>query len=345
VKIGNREIGDGAPCYIIAECGVNHEGNFDMAVEMIALAGEAGADAVKFQLYYPDRTISKFAPQAQYAINAGMTESHLEMTRRLMLPDDDLRDLKEYCDHIGIEFLCTGFDETAIDTLVEMGVRALKIPSGEINNFGYLRHAAWAGLPIILSTGMSELSEVEQAVRAIEDENDTEIALLHCVSNYPAAPADCNLRAMRTMHDATGYPVGLSDHTEGNEVAFAAAALGACIIEKHFTLNKSLPGPDHQASATPGELAALVRGIRKIESALGDGRKRMMPSERNTRDVARKSVVAAFNIVKEEPFTRENLTVKRPGTGIPPAMLENIVGSKARCNIESDTILTPDMVL
>jgi N-acetylneuraminate synthase len=345
MKIGNRQIGDGASCYIIAEAGVNHCGEIDIARCMIDAAKQAGADAVKFQLYYPDKTISKFCPQAEYARRAGMTESHKDMTARLMLAVKDYRRLKNHCDDIGIEFLCTGFDETAINALYVMGVRALKIPSGEINNLTYLRYAAYYQLPIILSTGMSELWEVEQAIRAIVSRGNHDIALLHCVSNYPAAPEDCNLHAMKAMRNEFGYPVGFSDHTEGNEVALAAVALGACIIEKHFTLDKSLPGPDHQASCTPDEFAALVEGIRKVEKSLsGDGVKRMMESERNTRDVARKSVVAARDIQEGETFTRDNLTVKRPGTGLSPYMLDKLIGHKVTSRIEADVIIARKMV-
>lgn len=345
MRIGNRQIGDGAPCFICAELGVNHNGNFDLAIKMIDAAKEAGADAAKFQLYYPERTISKFAPQAEYATRAGMTESQKDMTARLMLSDAEYWKLTFCCDDGGIEFICTAFDESAVDTVNGLLVSVFKIPSGEITNLNYLRHVASFGKPIILSTGMSELWEVDQAVRTIESEGNSDITLLQCVSNYPADAADCNLRAMQTMRQAFGYPVGFSDHTEGNEVAFAAVALGACIIEKHFTLDKLLPGPDHQASCTPDELSALVKGIRKIESAMGDGKKRMMPSEKNTRDVARKSVVAACAIQHGENFSRENLTVKRPGTGYPPPMLENIIGHVALVDIGADEIITSDMMI
>jgi len=308
-------------------------------------AKTAGADAVKFQLYYPDKTISKFCPQAEYAQRAGMGgESHKDMTERLMFEDFEYADLAEYCRRAGIEFLCTGFDEAAIDTLYFIRVRALKIPSGEINNLDYLRHAASYGLPIILSTGMSDMHEVGFAVVAIESRDNYDIALLHCVSSYPAAPEDCNLRAMETMRKTFGFPVGFSDHTEGIAIALEAVALGACIIEKHFTLDKSLPGPDHQVSCNPDEFATLVEGIRKVEKSLGDGRKRMMESERNTRDVARKSVVAARDIREGEIFTHNNLTVKRPGTGMPPTELSLVLNRRAAKRIGEDELITWEMI-
>lgn len=345
ITINNRTIGAGHPTLVIAELGVNHNGDFDTALRMIDAAHQAGADAAKFQLYYPDRTISRHTPQAKYAARAGMTESHLEMTRRLMLKDEEYAELAQYCRKVGIEFMCTGFDETAIDTLVQIGVRALKIPSGEIDNLAYLRHAASYHLPMIVSTGMSDLWEVGRAVDAIESEGNHQIVLLHCVSNYPADARDCNLQVMDTMRRAFGYPVGFSDHTKGGAVAVGAVALGACVIEKHFTLDKNMPGPDHQASVTPDELVTYILGIRKIEIALGDGIKRMRRSEINTREVARKSVVANSAIAEGEALTFDNLTVKRPGTGIEPSALPFLVGRVARRDIAEDELITPEALV
>jgi len=241
--------------------------------------------------------------------------------------------------------MSTPFDEESADFLADLGVAVFKIPSGEITNLPFLRHVACRGKPMIVSTGMSYLGEVETAVRTIEEAGNYDFVLLHCVSNYPADPADVNLRAMQTMATAFGVPVGYSDHTLGIEVAIAAVALGACVIEKHFTLDRSLPGPDHRASLEPDELAVLVRGIRTVEAALGQGRKEPAASEANTAAVARRSLVAARDIPAGTVLTEEMLAIKRPGTGLPPAMLGHTLGRRTRVNMPAGTIIDLGMLL
>jgi len=262
----------------------------------------------------------------------------------LELDADAHRALIEHCRDKRILFLSTPFDEASADLLEMLGVPAFKTPSGEITNLPYLTHLARKNKPMIISTGMSFLGEVEAAVRAIEAVGNHSFALLHCVSNYLANPADINLRAMHTMTRAFNVPVGYSDHTPGIEVSLAAVALGACIVEKHFTLDRNLPGPDHQASAEPAELAALVRGIRVVEASLGDGRKQPAASEANTAAVARKSLVAACDIPEGATLTETMIALKRPGTGLPPAMREFLIGRVARTMISAGTLLTLDVL-
>jgi N-acetylneuraminate synthase len=345
LDIAGRTIGTNQPCFIIAEAGVNHNGDLSLAHELIDAASQAGVDAIKFQTFQAERLVTTDAPKAEYQLettNAG--ESQFEMLRRLELDADAHRALIAHCRDKNILFLSTPFDETSADLLEQLGVPAFKTPSGEITNLPYLRHVARKGKPMIVSTGMAFLGEVETAVRTIEAAGNHSFALLHCVSNYPANPADINLRAMQTMARAFGVAVGYSDHTPGIEVSLAAVALGACIIEKHFTLDRSLPGPDHQASAEPAELAALVRGIRIVEAALGDGRKQPAASEANTAAVARKSLVAACDIPAGATLTETMIVLKRPGTGLPPAMREYLIGRVARVAIRAGDLLTLDMV-
>lgn len=344
VRICGRIIGEGHPCFIIAEAGVNHNGDMNLAHQLIDVAVNAGTDAIKFQTFRAERLVTADAPKAAYQLettNAG--ESQFEMLQRLELDADAHRALIAHCRDKHILFLSTPFDEKSADLLEALGVPAFKTPSGEITNLPYLNHIARKGKPMIVSTGMAFLGEVETAVRTIEAVGNHAFALLHCVSNYPANPADTNLRAMQTMARAFGLPVGYSDHTPGIEVSFAAVALGACIVEKHFTLDRNLPGPDHQASAEPAELAALVRGIRIVEAALGNGRKEPAESEANTAAVARKSLVAACDIPAGATLTETMIALKRPGTGIPPAICEFLVGRTARAAISAGTLLTLDM--
>lgn len=346
IRIGNRDIGTGKPCYIIAEAGVNHGGSIDTALRMIDVAAQAGADAVKFQHYIVRNSVSVNTPLAEYMNRTVPDFANMaDLIRQYEFDISDFAKLKAHCKEVGITFLCTPFDEVAADQLVDIGIEAFKIPSGEIDNLAYLRHIAVYHRPMIMSTGMSDLWEVGRAVATIESEGNHDIALLHCVSNYPAEAYDCNLLAIDTMRQAFGYAVGFSDHTKGNAIAFAAVALGACIIEKHFTLDKSLPGPDHQASASPDELTALVQGIRRVASALGNGVKRMRHNEINTREVARKSIVARRSIAKGEPLTFDNLAVKRPGTGIEPPALPFLVGRVARRDIAEDELITPEILV
>ena len=345
VDIAGCQVGPGESCFIIAEAGVNHNGDSTLAHKLVDAAVQAGADAVKFQTYEAGRLVTFDAPQAEYQQgNTGADESQYEMLRRLELSHETHHALKGRCDGQDILFLSSPFDEQSADFLVELGLPALKIPSGEITNLTYLAHVARHGLPLIVSTGMSTLGEVEQAIRTIEEAGDAPVILLHCVSTYPADPADANLRAMLTMKEAFGLPVGYSDHTPGIEVALAATALGACVIEKHFTLDRTLPGPDHKASLEPDMLKAMIDGIRTVEKALGHGRKAPAASELDTAQVARKSLVAARDIPAGVVLTDDMITIKRPGTGLPPAMHPFVMGRKARQTIPAGTVLSLEML-
>ncbi len=338
--VGDRRVGDGAPVFIVAEAGVNHNGDPALARRLVDVAAEAGADAVKFQTFRSEALVSRSAPKAAYQREAAdRDESQAEMLARLELTLDQHAELQEHCAKRGILFFSSPFDERSADVLDTLGVRLFKLPSGEITNLPFLRHVAAKGKPIILSTGMSTLAEVAEAVAQIRAAGDPLLALLHCVSAYPAPASEMNLRAMDTLRERFGCPVGLSDHTLGIEVAVAAVARGAAIVEKHLTLDKRLPGPDHRASLDPGEMAALVRAIRTVEAALGDGEKRPMPSEDDTRRVARKSLVAARPIRAGERLTADLIAIKRPGTGISPADLPRVLGRTVRRNLAADEVL------
>ena len=338
--LAGRAIAPGRPAFVIAEAGVNHNGDPALARALIDAAADSAADAVKFQTFRTSALTSRTAPKAAYQIEAtGAGESQSEMLMRLELSTETLRALQAHAAARGIVFFSTPFDEASADTLAALGVPMFKIPSGEITNLPLLRHIAAKGKPIILSTGMSTLDEVEQALAAIGDVADVPVAILHCVSAYPAPVGEVNLRAMDALRDRFGRPVGLSDHTLGLEIALAAVARGAAIVEKHLTLDKNLPGPDHRASLEPAEMAALVRGIRNIEAALGDGVKRPMPSELDTRRVARKSLVAARALRAGEELVKDAVAVKRPGTGISPAELERALGRRVRRDLAVDDVI------
>jgi N,N'-diacetyllegionaminate synthase len=344
IEIENQRIGKGAPCFVIAEAGVNHNGDIALARELIDVAAKAGADAVKFQTFKAERLVTAEAPKAEYQKQTtSATESQLQMLKRLELTTEAHNELRTACKAAGVQFLSTPFEEGSVDVLVNMGLQLLKIPSGEITNLPFLAHVASKKIPAILSTGMASLGEVEQAVEVFRSCGAPGLVLLHCVSNYPANPADCNLRAMHTMQAAFGLPVGFSDHTPGIETALAAVALGACVIEKHFTIDRNLPGPDHKASLEPAELGSLIRGIRTVESALGDGRKARVATEQNTADVVRKSIVAACDIPSSSRITSDMLKISRPGTGLPPTMLNFVIGRTSRQSIPADTLLSLDM--
>jgi N,N'-diacetyllegionaminate synthase len=338
-------IGDAQPTFIIAEAGVNHNGDLDVALWMIDTASRAGASAVKFQTFSTDRLVTRQAPKAAYQKHTtDAQESQYEMLKRLELSLADHERLFAHAQDRGLAFLSTPFDHASVDLLIELGVSAIKIGSGELTNLPLLEHVARQKRPIILSTGMAYLSEVEEAVRCVQAHSDAPLVLLHCVSNYPAREADINLRAMLTMRQAFGLPVGYSDHTVGVSVAVAAVALGACVIEKHFTLDRSLPGPDHRASLEPDELRAMVRSIRDVEAALGDGIKRPAVNELGTARVARKSVVSQIDIPSGATITAEMLAIKRPGTGIPPRDVTRVIGRTARVAIPADTVLEWEMI-
>ncbi len=317
---------------IIAEAGVNHNGDLSIARQLIDVAADAGADLVKFQTFDADQLVTLEADKAQYQKEgASPQESQYSMLKRLELNREQHEELVLHCKQRGIGFFSTGFDNKSIDYLASLGLKFFKVPSGEITNYPYLMHIGRFGKPIILSTGMSSLGDIERAIEVLESAGTSrkQITVLHCNTEYPTPMKDVNLRAMCSIRDAFGVSVGYSDHTPGIEVAVAAVALGAAVIEKHFTLDKHLPGPDHKASLEPTELKNMVTSIRNIEVALGDGIKRVSDSEQKNIAVARKSIVAARVIKAGETFKEENLTVKRPGTGISPMMWEFVIGRKA----------------
>ena len=324
---------------IIAEAGVNHNGSVDLAKRLVDRAKECGADIVKFQTAKLGSLVTKFAPMAAYQKeNTGIEESQKNMLSRLLLSFEDFLGLSEYCRNVGIKFLSTPFDIDSIHFLNSLQ-DIWKIPSGEITNYPYLVEIAKTGKDIILSTGMSTLDEVDAALEVLKVNGAGKITLLHCTTDYPASPEDVNLRAMLTMKEHCGCPVGYSDHTQGIEVSVAAVALGAEVIEKHFTLDKTMEGPDHKASLEPNELRAMVKAVRNIERALGNGLKVPSESEKMNIEVARKSIIAARDIRKGEIFTEENLTTKRPGTGICPMMWNEILGTEARRDFMEDELI------
>ena len=327
---------------IIAEAGVNHNGDYDRAVTMIHAAKAAGADYVKFQTAVPELVISSVAPKAEYQKETtGAEESQLEMCRKIHLRLEDYAPLAEICREVGIGFMSTPFDLVSIDCLAPLGMDYWKIPSGEITNLPYLRKIARKGGKVILSTGMSELCEVEAALEVLEDNGigRADVALLHCNTQYPTPMCDVNLRAMEQLAALHPGAVGYSDHTVGIEVPVAAVAMGARIIEKHFTLDRNLPGPDHKASLEPAELASMVSAIRNIELAIGSGKKHVSDSERPNIVVARKSIVAATDIRKGDLLTENNITVKRPGNGISPMKWDSVLGTAAIRDFLADELI------
>lgn len=328
---------------IIAEAGVNHNGSLDLAIQLVDRAAEAGADLVKFQTFITECNIAHHAPKAEYQkVNTdNKSESQFEMVKKLELSADMHEVLIAHCQKRGIGFFSTGFDIRSLDLLASLGAERFKIPSGEINNLPYLRHIGGFGKPIILSTGMSTLGEIEVALDVLEVAGTPRslITVLHCNTEYPSPMQDINLSAMLGIRQAFGVEVGYSDHTSGIEVPIAAVALGAIVIEKHMTLDRNLPGPDHKASMEPDEFAVMVRAIRNIEQAMGDGIKRPSPSEAKNKPIARKSVVAARQILAGECFTEENIAVKRPGTGISPMRWDDVLGRVAGRDFVMDELI------
>ena len=327
---------------IIAEAGVNHNGDVNLAKQLIDVAAEAKADYVKFQTFQSNKVISSFAEQASYQYkNTGIKESQLEMVQKLELSRQDHQLLLDHCKKTNIKFFSTSFDLPSTRFLRKLNLGLFKIPSGEITNLPYLSLIGSYNSKIILSTGMADLGEIEQAIRVLE-KNGTErnkITLLHCTTEYPAPFEEVNLKAMNTLREAFGTEVGYSDHTEGIEVAIAATALGASVIEKHFTLDKSLHGPDHKASLDPVELKKMVYSIRLIEKSLGNGRKEPSQSEIRNKSVARKSIVAKKLIKKGDKFTRNNIAIKRPGYGISPMKIDDVLGRKAIREFTTDEMI------
>jgi N,N'-diacetyllegionaminate synthase len=330
------------PTLVIAEAGVNHNGDLDLAKQLIDAAAQAGADLVKFQTFSADRIVVRKAAKADYqAQTTDKEESQYDMLRRLELSADMHKALIAHCAERKIGFFSTPFDIESVDLLVSLGQELFKIPSGELTNLPYVRHIGRLGKTVILSTGMATLGEVEAAIDVLEQAGTprTQISVLHCTTEYPTPMEEVNLRAMQGLQRVFGTAVGYSDHTPGLEVSIAAVAMGASIIEKHFTMDRNLPGPDHKASLEPDELSALVSAIRNIEIALGDGIKRLTPSEARNRPVMRKSLVASQPIQAGERFSAKNLTTKRPGTGISPMRWDEVLGRQASRNFEEDELI------
>ncbi|MBS4060406.1 MAG: N-acetylneuraminate synthase [Bacteroidetes bacterium] len=340
VEISGHLVGPGQPCFIIAEAGVNHNGHLDLALKLVDAAAEAGVDAVKFQTFLAEKIIAPTAPKAEYQVRStGETESQLQMVKRLELTHLEFRTIAQYCKTKDIIFLSTPFEEASADFLETIGLSAFKMASGEITNLPFQAHVARKGKPMIVSTGMSSLDEVNLAVRAIRAQGNPDLILLHCTSNYPTNPQEVNLKAMQTLADMFDIPVGYSDHTEGVEITLAAVALGACVLEKHFTLDPTLPGPDQQASLEVGQLKALVQGIRKIEAALGSGIKEPVFSEASTAAAARKSLHLKNDLPAGAYLRSEDLLIMRPGTGISPARLEKTLGRQIKKPMRAGSIL------
>lgn len=325
---------------IIAEAGVNHNGSLKLAKQMIEEAARAGADYIKFQTFKPEKLVSKYAQKADYQKKTtGNNESQLQMLEKLALSYDDFVELKKYCEQIGIGFLSTPFDEDSIRFLDRLDMDFWKIPSGEITNYPYLVQIAQTGRDIVLSTGMCEMDEIADAMKVLEESGAGNISLLHCNTEYPTPYEDVNLLAMKQMRTAFKKQVGYSDHTVGIEVPIAAVALGAEIIEKHFTLDKNMEGPDHKASLEPLELSQMICSIRHIEKSLGDGNKKRTASEQHNIAAARKSIVAKCAISKGDIFTEANLTVKRPGNGISPMRWKELIGTRAERDYLEDELI------
>jgi len=326
--------------FIIAEAGVNHNGKIELAKQLIDVASAAGADAVKFQTFQTEKIVCKNTAKAVYQIsNTGNAESQYEMLKKLELSEQMHKELILYCAEKDILFLSTPFDIESAKMLADMDMPIMKIPSGEITNLPYLRTISRLGKKVILSTGMSNLEEVKAAVEVLRNGGVRDIVILHCNTQYPTPVSDVNLLAMVEMREKLQLPVGYSDHTQGIEIPLAAVALGAIVIEKHFTLDRNMEGPDHKASLEPHELKQMVTGIRKIEQALGSRLKEVSISEKDNINVVRKSVVAAKKIKKGELFTEDNLTTKRPGTGINPMKWDEIVGKSANRDYETDEMI------
>ena len=325
--------------YIIAEAGVNHNGSFETACKMVDAAKAAGVDCIKFQTFKSNKLVSSYARKAEYQKSTTGDGSQADMLKKLELSFDQFRELKEYCDKAEITFLSTPFDFDSIAFLDSIDMPFWKIPSGEVTNYPYLAALARTGKPVVMSTGMCDMNEIGAAIKVLKEYGTKEIKLLHCNTEYPTPFEDVNLKAMQTMRDVFGLEVGYSDHTKGIAVPVAAVALGAVIIEKHFTLDRNMEGPDHKASLEPGELAEMVMSIRQIEKALGSGDKSPSPSEKKNITVARKSIVAKKCIHAGEELTENNITVKRPGNGISPMLWPEVLGTKAIRDFKEDEMI------
>lgn len=327
IKIGDLRIGTHAPCFFIAEAGVNHDGDLNKALKLVDVAREAGASAVKFQTFRTELVASAHATKAKYQIETtGHAESQADMIRKLELSPDDFQRISEHCSNVGILFLSTAFDIPSADVLRDLNMPAFKIPSGEITNKPLLQHIAKFRLPILISTGMADMDEVAQCMAVVEQAGSNEIALFQCTSNYPANPAHANLRTIVSMREAFNRHCGYSDHTIGIATALAAVALGAAMIEKHFTLDSSAPGPDHRASIEPNDLKKMIEAIREVEAAMGDGVKKPVADELDTKQVARRSLFAAKNLAAGHVLGPDDLIALRPGDGISPMVIDQLLG-------------------
>ena len=344
LNVAGRAVGGDSAAFLIAEAGVNHNGDMGRARELVDIAADAGADAVKFQTFDPAALATRSAPIADYQRRAGSdVGDQITMLERLALDDDEFAQLAAHARDRGIVFLSSPFDERSAELLDRLDVAAFKVGSGELTNVGFLRRLAGYGRPMLVSTGMGTLDEVGAAVDAVTAGGAPGLALLHCVSSYPTPVDQANLRAIATLRDAfPAVPIGYSDHCLGIDVSLAAVALGACVLERHVTTDRTLPGPAHAASLEPGELADLVVRVRAIESALGDGLKQPQSAERNTMAVARRSLVAARDLPAGAVIAREDLAVKRPGGGLAPGLLESVVGARLARPVTIDELLTAE---
>ncbi len=344
INIGGVSIGHGHPVFVIAEAGVNHNGDFELAKRLIREAKRVGADCVKFQTFKAERVVTDKAPKARYQLTTtDPQESQLEMLRKLELTPEAYRDLIALCQEQDIIFLSTPYNIDDVDFLNELGVPAFKLASIHIAEPYFLQYVARKGKPMTVSTGMATLAEVDEAVRAIRETGNEQFVLLQCTTNYPSRPEDANLRAMQTMRDAFDAPVGYSDHTQSDTACIVAVALGACVIEKHFTLDKSLPGPDQSSSADPAEFERLANKIRQVEVVLGSGKKEPCEIERVNAAGMRRSIVTKCKIPVGQIITEEMLTLKRPASGLKPALLHDIVGRVATRDIEANQMLSWEM--
>ena len=326
--------------FIIAEAGVNHNGNIETARKLVDVAVKAGADAVKFQTFKAEKLVCRDARKADYQLETtDRAESQFDMLKKLELTPKMHEQLMEYCQQKGIMFLSTPFDIDSMHYLISLGVDIIKLPSGEITNYPLLREAGRTGKRIIISSGMSTMNEVREAVQILKSSGSSDVTVLHCNTEYPTPYADVNLRAMLTLKEKLNVPAGYSDHTQGIEIPIAAATMGADVIEKHFTLDKNMEGPDHKASLEPDELEAMIRAIRNIENALGDGQKEPSESEKRNISIVRKSVIAKCDIEAGELFTEDNLTTKRPGTGISPMHWDQVIGQRAKRKFQADELI------
>lgn len=339
IRINNKTISENSPVFIIAEAGVNHNGDIKIAKQLVEEAKNAGADAIKFQTYKTENIVLKSAEKAEYQKRTTGNGSQYEMLRKLELTKEDFRELANYAKIKGIIFLSTPSDKESVDLLCQLNVPLFKIGSSDITNFPLLKYVAEKRLPIVLSTGMSNLGEIEEAIKIIKDNGSKQIILLHCITNYPAKISNLNLRVINTLKSTFKLLVGFSDHSIGIYAAISAVSLGACVIEKHFTLSKDQQGPDHLASLNPNELREMIKAIRLIKKGLGNGLKIPTEDEEKIKKIARKSIVSKVNIPKGETISMDMLGVKRPGTGLSPKYLNIIIGRRAKEEIKKDKII------